>query len=78
MKTNQKYRQTFKQFGSDEQDLGPHCLQTKNGGDDTPTLPLMEIAGIAHERYMRIQSGGPGPLTCAVFVFNDPSTDKVI
>ena len=55
---------------------GPHCLQTKNDRDDAPTLT--EIPGIAHERHMRIKSGGPGPLTTAVFVFNDPSTDKVI
>ena len=33
---NQKYRQTFKQFGSVWPDLGPHCLQTKNDRDDAP------------------------------------------
>ena len=68
MKKNQKYRQSFKQFGSVKQDLGPHCLQTKNDRDDAPTHPLTEIPGIAHERHMRIKSGGPGPLTIAVLV----------
>ena len=37
-----------------------------------PTHPLAEIPGIAHERQTRIKSGGPGPLTIAVFLFNDP------
>ena len=50
----------------------------KKDRDDAPIHPLTEIPGIAHERHMRIKSGGPGPLTIAVFVFNDPSTDKVI
>ena len=33
-KCNQKYRQSFKQFGSVVPDLGPYCLQTKNDRDD--------------------------------------------
>ena len=43
-----------------------------------PTHPLTEIPAIAHERHMRIKSGGPGPLTIAVFLVNDPPTVKVI
>ena len=46
--------------------------------DDAPTHPLTEIPGIAHERHTWIKSGGPGPLTIALFVFNDSPTVKVI
>ena len=48
MKNIQKYRQRFKQCGSVEPDLGPHCLQTKNDRYYAPTHPLTEIPGIAH------------------------------
>ena len=37
-----------------------------------PTHPLAEIPGIAHERQTRIKSGGPGPLTIAVFCLMTP------
>ena len=57
---------------------GPTLSEDKNDRDNAPTHPLTEIRGIAHERHMGIKSGCPGPLTIAVFVFNDPSTDKVI
>ena len=57
MEKNQKYRRSFKQLGSVEQDLGPLCLQKKNDRDDAPTHPLTEIPGIAHERHTRIKSG---------------------
>ena len=78
-KNYQKYRQSFKQFGSVEPDLGPHCLQTKNDRDDAPTHPPMEIPGILHVNGTRGSSqGGPGPLTIAVFLFNSPPTVKVI
>ena len=40
--------------------------------DDAPTHPLTKISGIsAHELHTRIKSWGPGPLTVAVFLFND-------
>ena len=65
-KKNQKYRQSFKQFGSVGPDLGPHCLKTKNDRHDAPTHPLTEVPGIGHERHTPIKSGGPGPLTFAV------------
>ena len=55
---NQKYRQSFKQFGDFVPDLGPHCLQTKNDTDDAPNHPLTEIPGIAHVRHTWIKSGG--------------------
>ena len=57
---------------------GPALSADKNVIDDAPTHPLTKIAGNAHERHMRIKSEGPGPLTTAAFVFNDPLTDKVI
>ena len=39
-KKSQKYRQSFKQFGSVGPDLGPHCLQTKNWqGQCPPPIP---------------------------------------
>ena len=41
-----------------------------------PTHPLTEIPGITHERHTRIKSGGPGPLTNAVYLFNDQQTVK--
>ena len=68
-KTINKYRQSFRHV---RPDLVPHCLQTKHDREDAPTHPLAEIPGIAHERQTRIKSGGPGPLTIAVFLFNDP------
>ena len=77
-KKNQKYSQSFKQFGFVGPVLGPHCLQTKNDREDAPIHPLMEISGIAHERHTRIKTAGPGALTIAVFLFNDPPTVKVI
>ena len=57
---------------------GPALSADKNDRDDALIHPLTEVPGIVHERHMRIKSGGPGPLTIAVFVFNDPPTDKVI
>ena len=38
-KCNQKYRQSFKQFGSFVTDLGPHCLQTKKYRQCPPPIP---------------------------------------
>ena len=38
------------------------------------THPLTEIPLSEHERHTRIKSGGPGPLTIAVLLFNDPPT----
>ena len=76
---NQKYRQSVKQFGSVEPDLGPHGLQTNMSETMlTPHQSPDGNPGIAHEWHTRIKSGGPGPLTIAVFVFNDPQTVKVI
>ena len=57
---------------------GPPLSADKNDRDDAPTHPLTEIPGIAHEWHMQIKPGGPGPLTIAVFLFNDPPTVKVI
>ena len=73
-----KYCQSFRQVGYVRPDLVPHCLETKNDREDAPTHSLADIPGIAHERHTRIKSGGPGPLTIAVFLFNDPLTVKVI
>ena len=52
-KCNQKYRQSFKQFGSVMPDLGPHCLQSRNDRDDAPTHPLTEIPWTAHTDQVR-------------------------
>ena len=78
---NQKYRQSFKEFGSVEPDLDPHFMQTKMTETMTPPPIPLQISLELRMNGIRRSSqgvGGLGPLTIAVFVFNDPSTVKVI